>query len=83
MGEPVNPLIPVGYDIAWTVVTVLMIALLLVAFISLVRFAPRLKATSALIWSLLIICVPIVGPIAWLAVGRRSGLSSAQATSSE
>lgn len=83
MGDPTNPLLPAGYDIAWTVGSVLLIALLVVALVSMARSATRLTATNALVWTLVVIFVPIVGPLAWLTVGRRSGLSRTPAVSKE
>lgn len=78
MGDSANPLLPAGYDIAWTVVSVLVIALLIVALVSMARTAKRLTSTQALIWALVTIFVPVVGPLAWLAIGRRSGLAQVQ-----
>ena len=72
MGDAQNPLLPAGYDIAWASVSVLMVALLVVALVSMARCASRLTATNAVLWTLLVIFVPFLGPIAWLAVGRRS-----------
>ncbi len=72
MRGAMNPLIPAGYDIAWSAITVLVIALAIVALISLARAARRLTATQGLLWTLVVLLVPVVGPVAWLAVGRRS-----------
>ena len=78
MGDSVNPIIPVGYDIAWTMVSVLVIALVVVALVSMARIAQRLTAAQALVWALVTIFVPVVGPLAWLSAGRRSGLAQVQ-----
>ena len=74
MGDSINPLLPAGYDIAWTAISILLIALVIVALVSIARTAKRLTSTHALIWTLVTIFVPVVGPIAWLSIGRRSGL---------
>lgn len=71
-----NPLIPVGYDIAWSVIAALVIALAIVALISLARSAKRLTSWQALIWAALILFVPVLGPIAWMTVGRRNAPST-------
>jgi uncharacterized membrane protein YhaH (DUF805 family) len=68
-----NPLLPAGYDIAWSTVAVAFIALTIVALISLARSAKRLTTTQAVVWAALVLLVPVAGPIAWLAVGRRAG----------
>ncbi|TDW29874.1 PLDc N-terminal domain-containing protein [Cryobacterium psychrophilum] len=78
MGSSINPIIPVGYDIAWTMVSVLVIALIVVALFSIARTAKRLTSTQALIWVLVTIFVPVLGPVAWLSIGRRSGLAQVQ-----
>jgi uncharacterized membrane protein YhaH (DUF805 family) len=78
MGDSINPLLPAGYDIAWTIISILLIALVIVALVSIARTAKRLTSAQALIWTLVTIFVPVVGPIAWLSIGRRSGLAPAQ-----
>jgi Phospholipase_D-nuclease N-terminal len=75
MDESVNPLFPVGYDIAWSTIVVLVVALAVVALVSLARTASRLTSMEALIWTLVTIFVPLVGPVAWLSIGRRSALA--------
>ncbi|MCC2032657.1 PLDc N-terminal domain-containing protein [Microbacterium allomyrinae] len=67
-----NPLIPAGFDIAWSVVAVAVIALTIVALISLARSAQRLTSLQALIWVLVVLFVPVLGSISWMAVGRRT-----------
>ncbi len=78
MANSINPLILVGYDIVWTLVSVLVIALVIVALVSIARTAKRLTSTQALVWALVTIFVPVVGPLAWLSIGRRSGLAQVQ-----
>ena len=70
----VNPLPPTAYDIVWSVVAVVIVGLAIVAILSLSRVARRLTAVQALIWVLVVLFVPVLGPVAWLAVGRRAGL---------
>jgi len=85
MGDPLNPLLPTGSDIAWTALVILPIALVVVALVSIAQTAQRLTSTAqrltstqALVWSLVTIFVPVVGPLAWLSIGRRSGLAPVQ-----
>ena len=75
MVDSPNPLIPAGHDIAWTIISVLLVVLLILALVSIGRAAKRLTPTQALIWTLVTIFVPVVGPVAWLAIGRRSSLT--------
>ena len=72
MSDAINPLIPAGYDIAWWVIAVLLLALTVVALVTLARSAGRLSPTQALVWTLIVLFVPLVGPIAWLTIGRRA-----------
>lgn len=67
-----NPLVPAAYDIVWSTVCVVMLALLVVALVSIARSARRLSSARALLWTLLAIFVPLVGPSAWLFIGRRA-----------
>ena len=68
-----NPLIPAAYDIAWWLIAAIVIALTVVALIVLARSAKHLTTTQALVWTLLILFVPVLGSVAWLAIGRRTG----------
>lgn len=77
MDEIRNPLLPVAYDIAWSAIGVVLLVLLVVALVSLGRSAKGLTTAAALVWTLLVIFVPVVGPIAWLVIGRRAGLRQA------
>ena len=75
MGDSINPLLPTGYDSAWTAISMVLVALVFVALVSIAQTAKRLTSTQAMIWTLVTLFVPVVGPIAWLAIGRRSGLA--------
>lgn len=67
-----NPLIPVASDVAWSVCVLLAATLAVVALVSLVRTATRLSAAESLGWTALVVLIPVIGPVAWLAIGRRS-----------
>ncbi|QPE04020.1 PLDc N-terminal domain-containing protein [Microbacterium schleiferi] len=67
-----NPLLPAAYDIAWSAIAAVALALTVVALIALVRSAGRLPAGLLLLWALLILFVPVVGPALWLTAGRRT-----------
>ena len=72
MASLANPLLPAGYDIVWSVIVVLGAALLVVALVSLARAAKHLTTTQSLCWTLITLLIPVVGPIAWLFIGRAS-----------
>lgn len=67
-----NPLLPAEYDIAWTVVLVLGLSVVVAAFVSLALSAPRMSPLAAVLWVAMVLLVPVVGAVAWLAVGRRT-----------
>lgn len=77
--DTVNPLIPAGYDIVWSVVALVAAVLAIVALVSLTRSTKRLTSMQALVWVLVVLLVPVAGPAAWLAVGRRAGMPRREA----
>lgn len=63
----VNPLLPAGYDVIWTIALAVIASLAVVAIAQLVR-AKTVGGVEAAIWVLIILALPVVGPIAWFAV---------------
>lgn len=78
MPDAANPLIPAWYDIVWSVTAVVVVVLLVVALVSLARAARTLSAGQSLVWTLVAIFVPVLGPLAWLFIGKRSVESAPQ-----
>jgi multisubunit Na+/H+ antiporter MnhG subunit len=76
-----NPLVPSVYDIWWFAALLLALVLLVIALVSIARSSKSLTATRALIWTLVTIFIPVVGPVSWLAIGRNSTLSKHGAAS--
>lgn len=73
MSESVNnPLLPAAYDITWSVTVVAVLLLMVIALISIARTVKRITSSQALIWTLVAIFVPLVGPLSWLFIGRRA-----------
>lgn len=60
-----------AFDIANGVFYLAAAVLLVCAVISLIRVADRLTGKQALLWFLLILVVPVVGPLVWFFVGYR------------
>ncbi|MGZ0712031.1 PLD nuclease N-terminal domain-containing protein (plasmid) [Coraliomargarita sp. W4R53] len=71
METSINPLMPAGYDIAWSLVMLAIAVLTIVAIVSWWRSTKYLSRTERLLWVLLILFVPLFGPLAWLSIGRR------------
>jgi len=66
-----NPLVPTPFDVANGVFFAVAVVLLVIAVIVLIRVADRLSGKQSLLWFLLILAVPLIGPIVWLSVGAR------------
>ena len=65
-----HPLLPAAYDVIWSGVVVLLIW----AMVSIARsgLAPRVR----LVWAMIVLLLPVVGPICWLiARPQKSGTS--------
>uniref|UniRef100_UPI003F50B0C4 PLDc N-terminal domain-containing protein n=1 Tax=Agrococcus chionoecetis TaxID=3153752 RepID=UPI003F50B0C4 len=65
-----NPLLPAGYDLLWTAVLVVTLALLATALWQALR-SPAHSGTEQLLWALLIVAAPVLGALAWFALGRQ------------
>lgn len=71
-----NPLIPAGYDVLWTVVVVAFAVVVILALVSIGRAASRMSPLVTLGWALVVIFLPLVGPLAWFAAGRRAVMAA-------
>ena len=67
MDASTNPLIPPVYDVLWVAAPVLVLALTVVALVSISRTAHR-SITELFVWLAIVIFVPVLGPVAWLLV---------------
>ena len=67
MDETTNPLIPPVYEVLWVAGPVLVLALTVIALVSISRTAHR-SLTELFVWIAIVIFVPVFGPIAWLLV---------------
>ena len=74
-----NPLIPVWFDLAWSGFVLCALVLLVLALVQIAR-TPELSSTGRAIWVLIVLFVPIVGPVVWFSIGRRSLVAASQST---
>ena len=74
-----NPLIPVWFDLAWSGFVLCALGLLVFALVQIAR-SSELSSTGRAIWVLIVLFVPIVGPVVWFSIGRRSLVSASQST---
>ncbi|AWB86191.1 PLDc N-terminal domain-containing protein [Mycetocola zhujimingii] len=65
-----NPLLPVWFDIVWTLVLAVVVVSLVLALVQIAR-RRDLDAVARAAWVLVVIIAPIIGPVAWFAIGRR------------
>lgn len=68
-----NPLVPAVSDLLWSGLAVVAVALAVWALVSLAGRAARLSSSAVLLWVLVILLAPVLGPVAWLVAGRRAG----------
>ena len=59
-----NPLLPAGYDVMWSLVLAVALALTVMALWQVLR-SRKLTGVQAVVWALLIVALPVLGPIAW------------------
>ncbi len=62
----------------WTLLSLSTLVLLLIAAISLLTTKNRTDATSKLMWIIVVIFVPLIGPILYLTVGRKQNRATSQ-----
>lgn len=67
-----NPLTPSNIDIVWSAIAILAVALAAFSLVLLARSARQLTIIQGLAWVFIIFAVPVLGPSAWLTVGRRT-----------
>ncbi|MGQ1798018.1 PLD nuclease N-terminal domain-containing protein [Kocuria oceani] len=65
-----NPILPTHWELTALLLGGALIALVVVAVVSLSRDR-HYTAVQRLLWLLVIMAAPVLGPLLWLAVGRR------------
>lgn len=68
-----NPLIPTSWEIAALLAGAAVIVLFVVAVLFLAR-DEHYTGTQRLLWLLVLLAAPVLGPILWLTLGRRHAL---------
>ncbi len=69
-GETPNPMLPAGYDLAYSIVPIVVVALIAVSLVSIARHSDGLSSWATAVWSAVVIFATLLGPIAWFLVGR-------------
>lgn len=70
--DAVNPLLPATSDLVWSGVAVIALGLAILAVVSLSRRARDLSSAAVAVWALVILLVPVCGPLIWILAGRRA-----------
>lgn len=80
MPEAANPLIPVYFDVVMMGISFALLALMIVAIVSVVRHIPRMSSERAVLWVLVVVFLSPFGAAAWFLIGRpharRPGITS-------
>jgi drug/metabolite transporter (DMT)-like permease len=75
--ETNDPLIPAYVELAWVVLPVLVVALAVIALVSISRTAHRSR-TEVVAWVAFVVVAPVVGSVAWLLVNSSLRRADAQ-----
>lgn len=67
--ESVNPLIPTGWEVMVIIAGAIVAALFVGALISIARDRNQTPA-GKLLWLLIVLALPVLGPIVWFLIGR-------------
>jgi len=67
-----NPLLPIGYDVAWAIAVVAVAALAAVALVGIARRRRALGPLPTAVWIAVVVLAPVLGALAWFVVGRGS-----------
>jgi hypothetical protein len=63
---------PPLYDFVWSITAILLIAVVVIALVSIVRQSAHLSPLASVAWAAVVVFLPVLGPIAWFVLGRPS-----------
>lgn len=70
MSASVNPLLPTAYDLIWSGIVAVLLAVTVAAIVSIVRHAKQLSGASYVLWVLVVLLAPVLGVALWFVFGR-------------
>ncbi|WP_179871920.1 PLD nuclease N-terminal domain-containing protein [Microcella indica] len=80
----VNPMIPAGYDLVWSiggvVILVALVVVWAVALLSIQRHSDRLPPAATAVWVGIVLFASVLGAIAWFTIGRPQARERPSAT---
>jgi len=62
--------VPPLYDLVWSIVPLVLLVAVVASLISLIRNGRTLSPRDLVFWAIFIVVIPVVGAIAWFALGR-------------
>ncbi|KAA9110606.1 PLDc N-terminal domain-containing protein [Microbacterium rhizomatis] len=65
-----NPLLPAGFSLAWSITVAAIAICAFTALVSLFRGRDHLRPLALAVWTVAIAAFPVLGAAAWLFVGR-------------
>lgn len=68
--ENVNPLIPARYDVAFSIVPLVLVAVMIVGLVSIIRRFRVMSVLESFAWTAFIVFAPVLGALVWFAIGR-------------
>ena len=77
LGLAVNPLLPAGYDILWTLIIAAVAALLFASAWQILR-SPQLTGFQSLVWLAVVLALPVLGPFAWFVLRPKPAKADAR-----
>ena len=66
----VNPLVPTWYDVAFSIVPLILVALMILSLVSIVRRYRTMSVLESFGWTAFVVFAPLLGAIVWFAIGR-------------
>ncbi|WP_413316497.1 PLDc N-terminal domain-containing protein [Agrococcus sp. 1P02AA] len=78
LAQAANPLLPATYDVVWSLVVIVVVALAAAALWQILR-ARELSGTHVLLWVLIVLVAPVVGALGWFVLGRPRRRANASA----
>lgn len=63
--------LPPLYDLVWSAVPLVLLAVMVVGLVSLARRSPAMSGVESFVWIAIVIVLPVIGTALWLTIGRR------------
>lgn len=68
--ETIDPLIPAGYDIAFSIVPLVLLGLMVAGLVSIIRRYRLMSGFESFGWTAFVVFAPVLGTLVWFTIGR-------------